>query len=78
MSNGSIRVKVKNEAVSIITHDCDLANLFPDTHLLTIIRVNLGGDVIPDYSCVVSFLGVNSESSQTSRTDLFSTAVKGP
>ena len=29
VSNGSIRVKLKNEAVSIITHDCDLANLFP-------------------------------------------------
>ena len=30
MSIASIRVKLKNEAVSIITHDCDLANLFPD------------------------------------------------
>ena len=34
VSNGSIRVKLKNEAVSIITHDCDLANLFPDNPLI--------------------------------------------
>ena len=34
VSNGSIRVKLKKEAVSIITHDCDLANLFPDTSLI--------------------------------------------
>ena len=34
VSNGSIRVKLKNEAVSIITHDCDLANLFPDNSLI--------------------------------------------
>ena len=34
MSNGSIRVKLKNEPASIITHYCDLANLFPDNPLI--------------------------------------------
>ena len=34
MSNDLIRVKLKNEAVFIITHDCDLANLFPDNRLI--------------------------------------------
>ena len=28
VSNGSIRVKLFNESVSIITHDCDLEKLF--------------------------------------------------
>ena len=40
-SNGSIRVKLKNEEVSIITHDCDLENLF-------------SVQVISDCSCVMS------------------------
>ena len=35
VSNGSIRVKLKNESFSsIMTHDCDLANLFPDNPLI--------------------------------------------
>ena len=35
VSNGSIRVKLINEAVSIIKHDCHLANLiFPDNSLI--------------------------------------------
>ena len=32
--NGSIKVELKNKAVSIITHDCDLSNLFPDNPLI--------------------------------------------
>ena len=54
VSNASIRVKLKNEAVSIITHYCELANLSPDNPLRMIIRVKLGVQVIPDYSCVMS------------------------
>ena len=34
VSNGSIRVKLVNENVSIITHDCDLENLFPGDPLI--------------------------------------------
>ena len=34
VSNGLMRVKLKNEAVSIIMHNCDLANLFPDNLLI--------------------------------------------
>ena len=34
VSNGSIRIKLKIETVSIITHDCDLRNLFPDNPLV--------------------------------------------
>ena len=34
VSNGSIRVKLVNENVSIITHDCDLEKLFPGDPLI--------------------------------------------
>ena len=34
ISNGSIRVKLVNENVSIITHDCDLEKLFPGDPLI--------------------------------------------
>ena len=34
VSNGSIRVKLINENVSIITHDCDLEKLFPGDPLI--------------------------------------------
>ena len=34
VSNGSIRVKLVNESVSIITHDCDLEKLFPGDPLI--------------------------------------------
>ena len=34
VSNGSIRVKLINESVSIITHDCDLEKLFPGDPLI--------------------------------------------
>ena len=79
VSNGLIRVKFKNEAVLIITHDCDLPNLFPDNPLI--------GDWYgePRRSsnsllqwCCVSFSGVSTEHSQTSRTDLSSKTIKGP
>ena len=33
VSNGSIRVKLNNEAISIVTKDGDLADLFPDNRL---------------------------------------------
>ena len=32
--NGSLRIKLSNESVSIITHDCDLEKLFPDNLLI--------------------------------------------
>ena len=34
LSNGSIKVKLKNEAVSNIMHNSDLANLFPGNPLI--------------------------------------------
>ena len=34
ISNGSIKVKLVNENVSIITHDCDLEKLFPGDPLI--------------------------------------------
>ena len=34
VSNGSIRVKLVNENVSTITHDCDLEKLFPGDPLI--------------------------------------------
>ena len=34
VSNGSIRVKLVNENLSIITHDCDLVKLFPGHSLI--------------------------------------------
>ena len=34
VSNNSIRVNLRNEAVSIVTHDCDLANRFPDNPVI--------------------------------------------
>ena len=34
VSNGSIRVKLMNKNVSIITHDCDLEKLFPGDPLI--------------------------------------------
>ena len=34
VSNGLIRPKLKKEAVSIIMHDHDLTNLFPDNPLI--------------------------------------------
>ena len=70
MSIASIRVKLKNEAVSIITHDCDLANLFPNNLL---IDDYYGEPRCSSNSwlqlCYVSFSGLKSE--------LFSKAVKG-
>ena len=35
VSNGSIKVKLINENVSVITHDCDLEKLFPGDPLIT-------------------------------------------
>ena len=32
--NGSLRIKLSNGSVSIITHDCDLEKLFPDNSLI--------------------------------------------
>ena len=32
--NGSLRIKLSNGSVSIITHDCDLEKLFPDNSLV--------------------------------------------
>ena len=38
VSNSSIKVKLKKEAVSLTTHDCHLANLFPDKPLIDVIK----------------------------------------
>ena len=38
VSNDSIKVKLKKEAVSLTTHDCHLANLFPDKSLIGVIK----------------------------------------
>ena len=32
--NGSLRVKLSNESVSMVTHDCDLEKLFPGNPLI--------------------------------------------
>ena len=32
--NGSLRIKLSNESVSMITHDCDLEKLFPSNPLI--------------------------------------------
>ena len=47
-------VKLKKEAVSLTTRDCDLENLFPDKSVIDVIKVNLNVPVILDYSCVMS------------------------
>ena len=77
--NSFIRVKLKNETISIITHDSNLTNLLPDNPII--------GNYLSEQrcsshswlqSCYFTFSGINSEPCHTSRKELFSKTIKDP
>ena len=72
MSNGSIRVKLKNEAVSIITRNCDLVNLFSDNRLIEDYYSGPGRLSCSSLQLFYENLsGINSELIKTPKMDLF-------